>query len=773
MVNTRTLVPRKLVRLAVVLTGVLLCPPADKMHTYAVRAAEATSPGASAPSIRDAKLAATTVVCFGCLEVSCVVDGTFDNPFDPREIQVDGRFRGPTGNEVVVPGFLYQDCRRHLTDGGEEIVQKAGEPFWKIRFAPTVPGRWQGVVRARDRSGTAESKPLHFEARPGSSRGFIRRARGSDYFSYEDGTPFFPVGENIAWAGRRGTYDFDKWLPAAGKAGINLARIWLQWNQVLSIEHQGTGAGRYDLANAWRMDYVLDLARQNGVRVFFTCDSPEPYQKEHYWLGKLTAKPWERCPHNTANGGPLKEPRELYTTEEGHRLIRQRLRYIVARWGWDPNIFCWELWNELNVFPGWDKLVPEIARWHAEMACVLRSLDPNRHLISTSFCTSEGHADIWKLPELDFIQSHTYGVTDMAEKLPEVTRTMKQRYGRPHLFGEFGVPLTAEVLAGMAQVDPQGVHLHNALWSSALSGGAGTAICWWWDNYVHPNDLYHVFTPLARFCEGVPWTTAGFRPVAADVSWTKPSAPRPPRDWVLPCQGQPQLGGAVDLDFARPPSSLGRLYLYGKAQHDQQKPVTLQVNRPSAGSVRLRIGRVWVLGVLEVKVDGKPVLRQEFPAGPGAGPWKKSELDKRWNIYGADYDQDVVVDVPAGKHAVELFNAGTDGITIDRITLPNMPDDQPPVRCLGLKGDGCMLLWVQNAGHTFAALLEKRSAEPVENARATVRGIPPGTYQVDWWDTTSGRVTHTTTVQATESGLPLDLPTLTTDVACKVQWARR
>lgn len=36
---------------------------------------------------------------------------------------------------------------------------------------------------------------------------------------------------------------------------------------------------------------------------------------------------------------------------------------------------------------------------------------------------------------------------------------MKQRYGRPHLFGEFGVPRTAEVLAGMAQVDPQGIHL--------------------------------------------------------------------------------------------------------------------------------------------------------------------------------------------------------------------------------------------------------------------------------------------------------------------------
>lgn len=417
---TRALVSKKLVHLAVILMGVLLCPSADKVCTNAALAADATSTEASVASLRDVKLAATTVACFECLEVSCVVGGTFENPFDPREIQVDGHFRGPTGSEVVMPAFFYQDCRRQLTDRGEEFVERVGEPFWKIRVAPTVPGRWHGVVRVRDRSGTA-----------------------------------------------------------------------------------------------------------------------------------------------------------------------------------------------------------------------------------------------------------------------------------------------------------------------------------------------------------------GFRPVEADVSWLKSSSPRPPRDWVLPCQGQPQLAGTVGLDFTRPPSTLGRLYLYGKAQHDQQKPVTLQVNRPSAGPVRLRIGRVWVLGVLEVKVDGEPVLRREFPAGPGAGPWKKSERDQRWKIYGADYDQDVVVDVPAGKHAVELFNAGSDGITIDRITLPNMPDDLPPVRGLGLKGDGCMLLWIQNAGHTFAALLKKQVAEPIENARVTVRGVPPGMCQVEWWDTTSGQVTHVTTVQATENGLPLDLPTLTTDVACKVQWARR
>lgn len=727
--------------------------------------------GWAGPAVRDLRLSAESVACLERLEVLFDLTGDFDNPFDPGQVEVNGHFTGPDGRKLVMPAFLYRDCRRRLDEKRGEIVEAVGEPHWKVRFAPTQPGRWRVTVAARDRSGAKESPPVQFEATPAKGPGYIRRAPGSDYFQYENGTPFFPIGENIAWAGKRGTFDFDDWLPAAGKSGMNLARIWLQWNSVLSIEQKGTGAGRYDLTNAWRMDYVLDLARRCGVRVLFTCDSPEPYQKEHYWLGKLTSKPWDNCPHNAANGGPLKEPNEFYTSDDGHRLIRQRLRYIVARWGWDPNLFCWELWNELNCFPGWDKLVPEIAQWHVEMAGVLRELDPYQHLVTTSFGFAEGHPDIWKLLELDFVQSHSYGSKDMALTLPAITRAMKERYGRPHLIGEFGVPLTGAVLTNMAKVDPQGIHLRNAIWSTALGGGAGTALSWWWDNYIHPHNLYGLFTPLAKYCEGVPWTRANFKPVEATVAWLKPPPPRPPRDLVLACQGGQAIEGKVVLNPDQPPASLNRFYLYGRAQRDLQKPVLFELTRKAAGPLVLRIGRVWVLGILEAKLDGQPVLRQEFPAGQGSGPWARSELDKRWNIWGADYDKDITIEVPAGRHVVELFNAGRDGITIDRVTLPAyVTDERPPVRCIGLAGEGLALLWLQNADHNFAALLEGRPVRPVAGAVVSLHNIPANACQVEWWDTTKGTILRTGRGRAVKSRLLLELTPLATDVACKVRW---
>ncbi|MEW6360084.1 MAG: DUF5060 domain-containing protein [Planctomycetota bacterium] len=728
------------------------------------------------PQIQGVAISAPSVPCFERVEVSFSLVGDFDNPFDPRQIQVDGRFTRPDGKEVVMPAFLYQDCQRRLAENGGEVVEKISEPCWKVRFAPTSPGAWQVAVAARDRSGAASSDPIRFEATPSKAHGYIRLAAGADYFHYDDGAPFFIIGENIAWAGKRGTYDFDDWLPAAGKAGMNLARIWLQWGSILCIEHKGTGAGRYDLANAWRMDHVLDLARQHGVRVLFTCDSPEPYQKEHYWLGKLTSKPWENCPHNAANGGPLKEPAEFYTTEEGHRLIRQRLRYIVARWGWDPNIFCWELWNELNVFPGWNKLVPEIARWHIEMAGVLRDLDPNRHLVTTSFCNPEGDEGIWKLKELDFVQSHSYSGRDMAALLPEITRRMKERYSRPHIFGEFGCRLTGTLLRGPSSVfemDAKGVYLHNAIWSTALSGGAGTPLTWWWDNYIHAKNLYPIFTPLAKFCDQVPWTTAGFKPAQASFSWTSPPKLLPPRDLVLSCDGHPPFEGRLILDPSKSLDSTAGLSLQGTNHKDQQKPILLELDRTAPGPMVLRIGRVWILGVLEVKLDGKPILREEFPAGPGAGPWAKSELDKRWNIWGADYDKDISVEIPAGKHTVEMFNTGKDSIAIDRITLPGyLTGLLPAARCIGLIGDSMALLWIQNADHNLAAILDRREVLPVEGAKVAVEGVPAGECTVEWWDTTAGTILRTTRERSSPEGLVLELPPIASDIALKVLWRK-
>ena len=724
----------------------------------------------AAPSFGRVETRGASVAACEKLELTFDLSAQFDNPFDPRQIAVDAHFSGPEGRRITLPAFLYRPYARAL-DGKRETVTPQGEPVWKVRFATAAPGQWTCRLTARDATGEATSEPISFEVTPARHPGYIHLRKGDRYFSYDNGKGLMLIGENLAWGSQSGTHDFDRWLPAAGKAGLNCARIWLQWNKILTIEHKNSGCGRYDLANAWRMDYVLDLARRSGVHVFFCLDSPEPYQKEHYWLGKLTSRPWENCPHNAANGGPLKEPQEFYTSPEARRLIRQRLRYIVARWGWDPNLCCWELWNELNVFPDWSKLVPEIARWHREMIRELRDLDPYDRAISTSFCNALGHEDIWAVAELDFVQSHTYGAAHMGRDYLELARTMMSRYGRPHILGEFGP--SCKVLRDLPRTDPAGEHVHDAIWSTALSGSPCTALSWCWDFYIHRCDLYSVFTPLARFCADVPWNAAELKPVTPGLAWAVPQPEAKPMDWTIRCGsgGMPPVEGTVSISPTRPPATIGRMTLYGRAQPEQQTPVVFEVDCREAGRFVVRIGRVWVHGILEAHLDGKPVLRRHLPAGPGDGPWKKSVFNKKWRIWGADYDEDIALDLPPGVHRVQLYNAGKDSIAIDRITLTNYARPTgPDLVCSAVAGKGLALLWIQHGGRTWEAIAQKRTCDPVENAALDLPDIPSGPCRVEWWDTYTGKVIKTESVTASAYGLRLILPPVAKDVACKITW---
>ena len=80
------------------------------------------------------------------------------------------------------------------------------------------------------------------------------------------------------------------------------------------------GLGRYDLANAWRLDTVLERAEREGLSLMFCLES----------FNSLKIRPeyaqWDKNPYNAANGGPLQRPEQFFPEERARRLFRQRLR---------------------------------------------------------------------------------------------------------------------------------------------------------------------------------------------------------------------------------------------------------------------------------------------------------------------------------------------------------------------------------------------------------------------------------------------------------------
>ena len=462
-------------------------------------------------------LPARAVPVYQRLEAELDVSGTFTTPFDPDQIRVDGHVRTPSGRQLVVPAFFTQGFELVRQDD-DAWLEPRGEPGWKLRLAATEVGKHSLAVVAKDRSGEARSEPVTFEATASDDPGYIRvSAKDRRFFEFGNGRPYFAVGENVCtW--RNGVQDYDTWLPRLGKAGGNYARVWM-WGHCFGIEWGKPGQYRMDHAAA--LDHAMALAERHGIRVKLCLEAWRGFEGPRSFVKTGVLHPYSR-----KNGGPCAKEMDVFTDPEARRMFRNRLRYCVARWGCSTHILAWEFWNEINCVRGYGARSQDMMDWTAEMARTLKQIDPWQHMVVNSLGSFLVDDRLWKLPEMDFAQVHGYWHPthvskemgkDMAEFVPHWLGLI-DHYGKPRLFAEYGLVNPRWGHSPRADEDQDGVHLHNGLWSSIMTGASGTAMLWWWGNYVHPNDLYYHFAAVAKFVEGVPWTTAGFQPVEAKAS---------------------------------------------------------------------------------------------------------------------------------------------------------------------------------------------------------------------------------------------------------------
>ncbi|HQK95841.1 MAG TPA: DUF5060 domain-containing protein, partial [Armatimonadota bacterium] len=186
--------------------------------------------------------APTEVPRYGKLEAILDLSATYDNPFDPEDIDVSAQFSGPGGHTWAVPGYLHRLYERRLEGDTERLSRLEGDTF-RIRFCPPETGTYRYRIRVRDRSGTVESDERTFECVPSGSEGFVRRARDPHYFAFDSGKGYFALGMNVCWPGSRGTFDYDRWFTRMAEAGCNYARLWLGPFDLFALERAPEGNG--------------------------------------------------------------------------------------------------------------------------------------------------------------------------------------------------------------------------------------------------------------------------------------------------------------------------------------------------------------------------------------------------------------------------------------------------------------------------------------------------------------------------------------------------
>ena len=442
------------------------------------------------------------------------------NPFDPKQIDVRTIFTAENGTQQHAIGFWYQNYSRALV-GGYEHVSKLGSPHWRVRFTPETAGRWTWSIVVTTPSGTATSRLHTLIVRPSDRRGFMRRStHDSRYLAYANGDPFFAVGENTSWYNGGGTYDYDRWFQQLDDQGANYARLWMpSW--AFGIEWNDTPLGDYSqrLDRAWQLDYVFELARSHDIQVMLALFN-------HGAFSTIFNSEWDRNPYNAANGGPLTRPQDVFTDPTTESLMRQRIRYIVARWGASTALMSWEFWNEVDLVDGFDQ--PTVAAWHLRMNNYIRSIDPAKHLTTTSMAFPYANAELYTNAQLDIAQLHFYAgngafllFPDLGRNVIDWTRQRIHDTGLPTLFGEIGVDSRGPVETRAADRDGKG--LHDGLWAGIVSEGIGTAMPWWWDNLtdVEAARYYPMFGSVARFVNNVRWDRERFARAAAATTNTE------------------------------------------------------------------------------------------------------------------------------------------------------------------------------------------------------------------------------------------------------------
>jgi len=435
------------------------------------------------PRITDVRQDELIVRAQEILEVRVDFQASFGDFFDPEDIRLWASLRDPTGKTFEVPGFLarFEDSKDAKT-GSPNAMNRVGgtaQPVWLIRIAPKVVGKYEYTVTVRNAMGERVSQLKTFSAVENKTpSGFVRVSRQDPrQLERDSGEGFFPVGHNICWAN-----DYEYYFKKLNAAGENLTRIWIcPWNVPIEKKNK---LGEYDLDQAAKLDAILAAARKYDVQVMLVLE----------YHGMLNASSWADNPYSAKNGGPCVFASDYFTNAKARKETRNFLRYAAARWGAYSSLMCWELMNEVDLTDYYDP--EDVIAWHREMGAYLKKVDGHGHLVTTSAVREGFYEKLWKLPEMDLNTGHVYSETLADAVLRKAVEA--GAYNKPFFVAECAGGIQPED----DQKDPRGVTLHAALWSSFMSPAAGSAMPWWWDTHIEPNDLYGQFTGLAAFAKG-------------------------------------------------------------------------------------------------------------------------------------------------------------------------------------------------------------------------------------------------------------------------------
>ena len=261
---------------------------------------------------------------------------------------------------------------------------------------------------ARRSRATCHTSPSH-------TLPWICVADRAPYFVTEDGEPWTPIGQNdgISWDDLAGLYRrrdvaaVEGYLEYLVASGVTCLRLMLEcaYHRRRYFERP---AGVFVPALVQLWDDLFRLCEQFGLRILLT-------PIDTFW----TCLRWEPHPYNSVNGGPLDLTKRWLLDVNTRAAIKNRLDFVIRRWGASGAFFAWDLWNEIHPAHAQDQVDP-FHDFIADLSQHVRDLETElygrSHLQTVSVFGPElvwkPHFDIaspiFRHPDLDFATIHIY-----------------------------------------------------------------------------------------------------------------------------------------------------------------------------------------------------------------------------------------------------------------------------------------------------------------------------------------------------------------------------
>ena len=408
----------------------------------------------------------------------------------------------------------------------------AGDQEWRVRFAPPLSGSYQVITHCsdetnqflHDRTATLQAVPYKGD-NPLFLHGDLRVAENHHTLEYSDGKPFFWLGDTW-WMGlcKRLSWpkDFKELAADRNAKGFTVIQIVAGlYPDMPGFDPRGANEAGFP----WETDYThinptyFDMA---DLRIQWLI---------HTGLAPCIVGCWG-----------------YYLPILGVKKMKRHWRYLVARWGAYPVIWCLAGEALMPFYLSEDKAGDEAKQkdgW-TEITRYVRSIDPYHHLVTihpTSVGRDQLHDD--SLLDINMLQTGHDGHRSVPNAVAKVRQGYQRSPDMPVLVGEANY----EGILHTCEAEVQRL----TFWSSILSGACGHSYgangLWQLNNKQQPYGA----SPWGGTWGGPAWDEASHQPGSFQLGLARKLLERyewwdfePHQEWIEPA-GSPEN---VDLPFA-------------------------------------------------------------------------------------------------------------------------------------------------------------------------------------------------------------------------------